>query len=217
MKIVAISDTHTDHWRHKLPHGDVLVHAGDFSDRRDRDGVLAFLRWFSEQPHEHKLFIAGNHDGLFETQPQWARSVIPDNVDYLQDSGVCIDGVKFWGSPWQPFFNNWHFNLPRGSALAKKWALIPHDIDVLITHGPPHGMLDMAKEFPRPIGRKPEMVHTGCEELAKAVGIVKPKVHIFGHIHEGAGVYETPSRTYINASSMNGNYAFVHPPRVIEI
>ncbi len=136
---------------------------------------------------------------------------------YLQDSGCEIDGVKFWGSPWQPEFNDWHFNLSRGEPLARKWRLIPDDTDVLITHGPPHGILDECPEWISGWGRTRGTVHVGCEELAKALERVQPKVHIFGHIHEGAGVLEQDGRTYINASSMDANYDITHPPRVFEL
>jgi len=221
MKIVAISDTHTDHWRLELPPGDVLVHAGDFSHRRDKESVRVFLDWLANQNHAHKILIAGNHDGLFETNPDWCKQQIqsmPNNFTYLQDSGCEIDGVKFWGSPWQPEFNSWHFNLPRGHRLEQKWALIPDDTDVLITHGPPHGIMDECPDWHPTFRRsRQKLVHVGCKEMAKALERVQPKVHIFGHIHEGSGVLEQDGRTYINASSMNGDYDLVHPPRVIEL
>jgi len=99
---------------------------------------------------------------------------------YLENSGVEIDGVKFWGSPWQPEFFNWAFNLPRGRRLAEIWALIPDDTEVLITHTPPYGILD----------RVDSGEHVGCEDLRRALQRVKPKVHVFGHIHEDRGVVE---------------------------
>lgn len=212
MKLVAISDTHCAHEELELPEGDVLIHSGDFSHRRDSVSVRTFLKWFSGQPQKHKILIAGNHDGLFETEPGWCKSKMPDNITYLQDSACEIGGIKFWGSPWQPEFCDWHFNLPRGQALAEKWVLIPDDTDVLITHGPPHGILDLCPDM-----RRQKLVHVGCKAMAKALERVKPKVHIFGHIHEGAGVLEQDGCTYINASSMNRNYDLVHPPRVIEL
>ena len=218
MRIVAISDTHVAHHDLELPDGDVLVHAGDFSHRRDASSVTGFLDWYSGQPHPHKVLIAGNHDGLFETDPDWCKSKMPDNITYLQDSGCEINGVRFYGSPWQPEFNSWHFNLPRGMALAKKWALIPDDTDVLITHGPPLGTLDECPDWPpRFVASKQALVHVGCKELATAVARVQPKVHIFGHIHEGAGVLEKDGCTYINASSMDGSYDLVHPPRIVNL
>jgi len=216
MRIVAISDTHTCHQHLELPDGDVLVHAGDFSHPRDEASVRLFLRWFAQQPHKHKIFIAGNHDGLFETDPRWCESIMPDGLTYLLDSGVTIDEVKFWGSPWQPEFCAWHFNLPRGDALAQKWSLIPDDTDVLITHAPPMGTLDECPAW-HPTFSTDELEHAGCEELAKAVERVNPRVHIFGHIHEGAGVEKKDGRTYINAAQMDRKYKPVSQPRVVDL
>ncbi len=221
MKIVAISDTHCGHEELELPEGDVLVHAGDFSHRRNKESVRGFLDWFEAQPHPRKILIAGNHDGLFETDPEWCAQYMEhmnSSFTYLQDSGCEIDGVKFWGSPWQPEFNNWHFNLPRGMALANKWARIPDDTDVLITHGPPLGIMDECAEWHPTFGlSRRSLIHVGCKEMATALERVNPKIHIFGHIHEGAGVLEQDGCTYINAASMDGSYDLVHPPRIVEI
>jgi hypothetical protein len=129
------------------------------------------------------------------------------NAIYLQDSGVDIDGIKFWGSPWQPEFYNWAFNLPRGPELARVWAQIPNDTDVLITHGPPYGVLDEIYHGKR----------VGCQDLSDALERVKPKVHVFGHIHEGYGVLEQNGTTYVNASLCNQYYQLVHSPIVIDV
>jgi Icc-related predicted phosphoesterase len=177
-----------------------------------------FLSWFSEQPHKHKLLIAGNHDGLFETEPRWCKGKMPDNITYLQDSGCEIDGIKFWGSPWQPAFNNWHFNLPRnGHELEEMWALIPDDTDVLITHGPPNGILDECPDWHPRFGSNGKQVHAGCEKLAEALPRINPKAHIFGHIHEGAGVLDKDGCMHINASHLDRRYNPIHPPRVLDL
>jgi hypothetical protein len=126
---------------------------------------------------------------------------------YLEDSGIEIAGVKFWGSPWQPEFYDWAFNLPRGQALADKWALIPDDIDVLITHGPPLGILDQVITGD----------HVGCADLLEAVQLIKPKVHIFGHIHEGYGRIEQNGTVFINASVCTARYRPINPPIVVEV
>src|SRR5205085_2391850 len=120
-----------------VPEGDVFVHAGDLCRAGRLSELAGVAEWMRALPHKHKVVIAGNHDWCFVREPAAALELLGPTVLYLQDSGTVIDGVRFWGSPWQPAFNNWAFNLPRGSALAEKWALIPEGTDVLITHGPP--------------------------------------------------------------------------------
>jgi len=218
MRLVCISDTHSLHAKIHggVPEGDVLIHAGDFCGQNSKVSLGAFLEWFATQPHKHKVLIAGNHDGNFEFDPTWCRAALAEIVPechYLQDTGCEIDGVKFFGEPWQPEFNNWHFNLPRGSALAQKWSLIPDDTDVLITHGPPHGILDTCPHWP-PNGTD---VHVGCEELSKALARIKPKVHVFGHIHESYGRLEQDGTVFINASNVDGQYQPVNPAQTVDL
>src|SRR5262245_57714244 len=140
-RIVCISDTHTRHEELEMPPGDILVHAGDLTDLGDETDVVDFDRWLGTLPYPHKIVIAGNHDFLFERDPVRARRLITNAV-YLQDSEVEVEGLRFWGSPWQPWFYDWAFNLARGEPLAAKWRLIPEQTDVLITHGPPAGICD---------------------------------------------------------------------------
>src|SRR5690554_4798574 len=125
MKIVCISDTHNCNGEFDVPDGDLLIHAGDFTNNGSIVEVAAFMRWFGELPHRHKVLIAGNHDRLFEREPSLARSMVPDGTIYLQDSSAEIEGLKIYGSPWQPRFFDWAFNLMRGPELAAKWAKIP--------------------------------------------------------------------------------------------
>ena len=146
MRIVCLSDTHNLHSAFAVPEGDVLVHAGDATLRGTREEVVAFDAWLGTLPHRHKVLVAGNHDWLFEREPDRARGMIT-NATYLQDEGVTIDGLAFWGSPWQPWFLSWAFNLQRGAPLREKWDRIPAATDVLITHGPPHGILDRVEKL----------------------------------------------------------------------
>lgn len=179
MRIVAVADTHL--WERDLvvPEGDVFVHAGDML----RSGRLAELplaaEWIRGLPHPYKIVVAGNHDWCFQLEKEAALELLGDGVIYLEDSGVTIAGVRFWGSPWQPEFCNWAFNLPRGKPLADKWALIPEATDVLVTHGPPHGYGDRTAD-----GRR-----EGCEDLLGALDRVRPALHVFGHIHEDGGAW----------------------------
>lgn len=180
MRIVAIADTHQKHDQINIPNGDVFVFAGDMTAfNRSRQHYVKFNEWMGSLPHEHKLVISGNHDELFQKQPEEARDYMT-NCTYLEDDEVIIDGVKFYGTPWQPWFYDWAFNLPRGSDyLDEKWAAIPDDTDVLITHCPPFQICDVDTK-----GQ-----NLGCEKLAKRVFEVQPRIHVFGHIHGSCGKY----------------------------
>ena len=116
---------------------------------------------------------------------------------YLQDSGCTIAGLKIWGSPWQPWFMNWAFNLQRGAELAEKWDMIPDDIDILITHGPPRGYGDLAGRHRR----------EGCDDLVEALDRVRPLLHCFGHIHEDGGVWDRNGTCIANVSTWECNRA----------
>lgn len=208
MKLVLISDTHTMHEDLVLPQGDILIHAGDFTGRGQPHEVESFFKWLEEQSKnfKHIIFIAGNHDKSFEYKGTWVVNSIkslPKNVHYLEDSEIVIDGIKFYGSPWQPEFFNWAFNLPRGKELEEKWNMIPHDTDVLITHGPPMYMLDYTVR---------DMWNVGCLNLYNRVIQVKPKLHVFGHIHEGYGIKEHEDITFVNASSVTYRYDLKNKP-----
>lgn len=221
MKVVAISDTHCLHDRLTLPEGDVLVHAGDFCNYGDIPEVARFHLFLSRVSPNYKevIVIAGNHDRIFESQSSLAESLLRqnlDNVHYLRDSSVTIDGIKFYGSPWQPAFNNWAFNLERGEEIASKWALIPEDTDVLITHGPPYGILD---DVAFPNDGKPNL---GCVDLVEAVKRISPTFHVFGHIHidlnfHSTQVEERDGTTFINASICNDNYLPKNPPVIFKV
>lgn len=207
MRVIAISDTHGCHARLRVPHGDVLVHAGDISERGKPSEVKDFLDWFARQPHPHKIFIAGNHDFLFERNPQLALSMIPSNVTYLQDSGITIGKLNIWGSPVTPWFHNWAFNRRRGEDILRHWQLIPPDTNFLITHGPPYGFLDQVISDD----------HAGCVDLQRTVLTLKPLVHVFGHIHESYGSIARMGTRYINASVLDEGYRLRHQPWVLNV
>ena len=206
LRLVVISDTHGLHERLSLPEGEVLIHGGDITRRGKLDEVRAFDRFLSQQNFRHRIVIAGNHDFCFEQQPQEARRLLT-HATYLEDEAVEIEGVRFYGSPWQPWFYDWAFNLHRGAPLREKWDLIPPETDVLITHGPPLGLGDQTTR-----GEK-----VGCEELRRAVKRIRPQFHIFGHIHEGYGQWEEDGTTFVNASTCNFNYEPRNPPVVLDV
>ena len=213
MKIVCLSDTHNSNGQIEVPAGDVLIHAGDATITGTVEEIVLFNKWFSGLPHKHKIFVAGNHDWLFETNNSYARKLLSNSIIYLQDSSAEIEGLRIYGAPWQPRFFDWAFNLNRGAELAEKWKMIPGDTDILITHGPPHGILD---EVPR----KYFVENTGCEELRKRVETLAGKnlkLHIFGHIHCGYGQTENFRVKFVNASNCDESYAPTQPPIVLEI
>src|SRR3954451_8476125 len=123
MRIIAISDTHGLHNAISIPDGDVLVHAGDLTCDGEIGEVVVFNEFLSTLPHPHKVVIAGNHDWCFQQTPEVCAELLTNAV-YLQDSAIIIDGVKFYGSPWQPWLYDWAFNLPRGPKIREKWLLI---------------------------------------------------------------------------------------------
>jgi Icc-related predicted phosphoesterase len=217
LKCVAISDTHSLHAKVTIPGGDVLIHAGDLSGHlaHEEEHLIKLNAWLGTLPHRHKLVVPGNHDRLFERNPSLAKAIL-SNATVLIDEEVTIDGIRFYGSPWTPTFCNWYFMQPRGKAIASKWAKIPEGIDVLVTHGPPMGILDTAMDFSCSAGEYVER-HVGCEELDKRVLEIKPQVHVFGHIHLCSGEMHRGGTHFINAAICDEAYRPVNPARVFEI
>jgi predicted phosphodiesterase len=221
MRIVFISDTHGLHGRMSapIPDGDILIHAGDGTNVGRMNEIAATGVWLRSLPHKHKIFIAGNHDWMFEKNRAMAVQLLNQGLTgdtlnskivYLEDSAVEIEGLKIYGSPWQPRFLDWAFNLDRGETIKQKWDLIPEGLDILITHGPPMGILDQVSPV---LGTD----HLGCEELIKAVERAKPKVHVFGHIHGGYGKVQYPNTLFVNAAICDEAYKPWREPVVIDL
>ncbi len=207
MKITFISDTHGYHDQLNLDRGDMLIHSGDVSKTGSENEVKEFLNWFSNLNFEYKIFIAGNHDFYFEKEEDsLIQKLIPKDIHYLNDSGIQINGINIWGSPIQPWFFDWAFNRKRGEVIRRHWDMIPNGTDILITHGPPLGILDET------IGGK----NVGCKDLLEVVQKIKPKIHSFGHIHESYGILDLDGVKYINASVLNIKYQLVNRPVEIE-
>jgi Icc-related predicted phosphoesterase len=206
VKIIAISDTHSMHEQMSIPEGDILIHSGDITLYGRLNELQAFNDWLGTLPHKYKIIVAGNHDYAFESYPIEARSTITNGI-YLQDEAVEIEGIKFYGSPWQPWHHNMAFNLERGPDLAEKWSMIPPDTDVLITHGPPYGQGDRTK-----FG-----LDVGCEDLLQRIEEIRPRLHIFGHIHEGAGITYKAGTAFINACSSDVGYKPTNIPIVFDL
>jgi Icc-related predicted phosphoesterase len=205
MRIIAISDTHGRHNRLTIPDGDVLIHAGDLTRNGKLPEVVAFNAFLGTLPHRHKLVIAGNHDWCFEKTPAACADALT-NAIYLQDSAITLDGVRFYGSPWQPWFYGWAFNLRRGAEIRAKWECIDRATNVLITHGPPYGFGDLTAD------RR----HVGCKDLLEFVTLIAPQAHIFGHVHEAAGVSTNTRTTFVNASICDIRDRPIHPAIIFD-
>ena len=205
MRIVALSDTHGLQAGLEVPPGDLLLHAGDLCSRGTLEELAEAADWLRSLPHRHKVIIAGNHDFCLEQQPQQAQALL-HGLTYLQDETISIEGLQLYGSPWQPWFHDWAFNLRRGEPLRKVWASIPEQTQVLLTHGPPHGVLDRTFD-----GRL-----VGCEELSARLAAVRPRLHVFGHIHEGYGQTVREDTLYLNASVCTLRYQPTQPPWVVD-
>ena len=214
MRITLISDTHTKHNELKLPGGDLIIHAGDFTSMGYLREIKNFLIWYEKQNYDWKVYIAGNHELGFRDHAAETMELIDfyeEGLNYLEDGTLFIgvneiwqDSIKIYGSPWQPEFCGWAFNLPRnGWELEQKWNDIPLDTDILITHGPAWGILDTVSE---------KSNHLGCELLAERLKIIKPKIHVFGHIHGGYGYYFNGTTHFFNAAVLNEQYKYTNKP-----
>mmetsp|Transcript_34870 Transcript_34870/g.69577 ORF Transcript_34870/g.69577 Transcript_34870/m.69577 type:complete len:340 (-) Transcript_34870:242-1261(-) len=218
-----------------IPDGDVIMHCGDFTNVGRLEEVEAFASWFGSLPHKRKILIAGNHDlsmepGTYEETAMRfggfgksckmldaaaicakARATIDaiPNCEYLEDTGTSVQGITVWGSPWQPTFCDWAFNLRRGEQCREKWKLIPKGTDIVLTHGPPLGHGDLCQ---------PHHNRAGCLDLLDELQTrVKPKYHCFGHIHEAWGVTTDGVTRYVNASTCNLRYRPVNRPIVLDV
>lgn len=213
MKIVTISDTHNAHDRLTIPDCDILIHAGDESFRGSEQEVVAFATWLDRQPAKHIIWIPGNHSmGFMHNWPNslnWIKNVSP-RTNVLINSGVEIESLKIWGSPITPWFHDWAYNVHRGAEIREYWNKIPLDTNILITHGPPYKILDVVE----PNTRREQSV--GCMDLANTIAKIKPKLHVFGHIHESHGRVFQDGTTYVNAAIMDESYDPVNFPTVID-
>ncbi|CAG8600774.1 1378_t:CDS:2 [Cetraspora pellucida] len=227
-RFVCVSDTHNkvSLETYHVPEGDVLLHSGDLTEVGKLDQIKTAVNWIKSLPHKHKIVIAGNHDSTLDKpfyEEYWSKfhhykENSDDAIDmirnaghgivYLEDESFTIpeSGYQVYGSPYTPRFYDWAFNGDRGPFLKEKWSKIPPDTHILMTHGPPFGILDatVTKE------------NVGCVDLLQRIQEIKPLIHVFGHIHEGYGVFEkkwetennedTKSTIFINASSVTRAY-----------
>ena len=239
MRITHISDTHNKHKQldGKLPGGQILIHSGDISSLGRKQEIESFIKWFDKQDYMHKVFIAGNHDMTFdreillrdklahfegrteydtecaEGKPEWLVEMLanlPDNVYYLENSSIKLEGINIWGSPVSPSFGyGWGFNKDRGHDINEVWSTIPMDSDIVITHSPIYGYNDRAQNTNQ---------NVGCSDLYHRLHEVKPHLHFAGHIHEGHGWGTIPYKDEwgdiytFNGSTCNLRYEAINNP-----
>lgn len=204
MIIDCISDLHG--FYPSLQGGDLLIIAGDLTARDTYNEYGLFNEWLCDLDYQKKIIIAGNHDGYLQAKK--AQKKYFCDGSYLEDSFEEYEGLKIWGSPWTPTFYNWYFMKNRGPPIKEKWDLIPEDIDILVTHGPPFGILDRVRNR-----RGDYTDHVGCSDLLIKCGYLKNlKLHVFGHIHEGYGHKQINGCHLVNASHVNEVYDPINKP-----
>ena len=228
MKIAVCSDVHLEFGPITLENPgdvDVLILSGDIIVERDLDEwsevqaengfsrhrSVMFHTFFQEcaAAFPHVIYVAGNHDWLFQKDPQAAKMLLSEHPDviYLQDASITLEGLRIYGSPWQPWFYDWAFNA-NSDKLFLLWEKIPGNTDILLTHGPPHDILDLTKRNDK----------VGCEILKQNIlNRVKPRIHAFGHIHESRGTLKVGDTTFVNSSCLDERYSFKNEPIVMEI
>lgn len=226
-KIIAISDTHNQLKKvidkGRIPDGDILIHAGDSTNRGNKWEVEKFCKEYGSLPHKYKIYTPGNHDWLFEKDPTIARQMCKDNgIICLINETVTIEGIKIYGSPETPWFYGWAFNKARNLNEAQfrqvpeikpYWDRIPPDTDILVTHGPAYGILDELVF----VNGTPKGQFVGCEELLKRIQEVKPDLHFFGHIHAQANKEVHKNGTsYYNVSICDEMCIPSNPVRVVD-
>jgi len=198
-----------------MPDGDILIHAGDLSMTGDEEELRPVCDWLASLPYEHIVVIAGNHDLGLQNDPQFYEPMFPPNVTYLRDSGVTINGLKFWGSPWQHHYKEWAFHLA-GESIKQKWSLIPDDTDVLVTHTPMFERLDWSLYQ---WDQWEANTHVGCHSLRERADQLNLKLHVAGHIHEARGQLLEKGTLFVNASICDRTYKpdNLEKPIVIEV
>lgn len=226
LRFVCISDTHGRHRNVRVPDGDVFVHCGDFTSRGTHKEICDFNDWLGALPHRHKIVIAGNHDLSMDAveynvhwEKKWRHVEFNDpvishglltNCTYVENRSLVLDGVKIFGSPMTPPIPGrvMAFNVARGFAAQQLWSKIPSDVDVLLTHGPPNGILDKVVTGAR----------VGDETLLKEVmSRCRPQFHVFGHIHEAYGATRVGKTVFINCATSTLLGSPKHAPVVFDI
>jgi len=210
-KLCCISDTHSKHRYLDIDPCDFIIHSGDIFRKSKLDVILDFIDWFSNLPAKNKILVAGNHDRFIARENDTFRRLIDGKIIYLENTSSEIEGIKFWGSPCVKWCGPYqHFAYKNESESALIFNKIPEDTDILITHGPPFGILDWE------LGSDGK-THFGSKFLLNKVLEIKPKYHIFGHVHHSYGIYQTYDTVFINSCIVNNNEDPVNKPVYFEI
>jgi Icc-related predicted phosphoesterase len=206
LRLVLLSDTHQlEREIIQVPDGDILIHAGDFSFfSKSLKAILDFNHWLGELPHRC-VVVPGNHEFFLESDP--SRRSLLSNATVLINEGIEIQALRIWGSPVTPLYGG-AFGLSSAEDRRRLYAQIPEDTDVLVTHGPPYGILDSGPD---------SGMHSGCRELFDAVMRVRPKLHVFGHVHGAYGIFQTEHTTFVNAALFGLHGGLDKPPLVFRM
>ena len=210
MVIVALSDTHGNHHSVDVPPGDIIIHCGDITLKSNLSEVTDFVLWFASLNFQYKILVAGNHDRFIrKKKPEFLELIKSHKISYLENSSIRINGFSIFGSPFSPNYGGLgaftYFDTPEAERI---WNLIPENINILVTHAPPKGLRDFSKTFNK---------NAGCQVLREKVLSIKPRYHIFGHIHESYGIEAHGDSMFINASLSNGSGEIINKPVVLEI
>jgi Icc-related predicted phosphoesterase len=206
MRICCFSDPHGNYRELSFPEADMLICSGDFTGYGTALETVRFFNFIKELDYKYKILVPGNHDLDIDSNPYFYEQSLDKDMHLLINKGVTIKGISIYGSPFTPTFGDWVFMRDRGEDIKEIWDRIPDKIDILVTHGPPSKILDKTI-------RGEEV---GCFDLKKAIERVKPKYHIFGHIHHSHGVKQIGDTTYINCSVLDDWYNFYHEPIVFD-
>jgi Icc-related predicted phosphoesterase len=206
VRLVLVSDTHQLHRELDLPDGEIFIHAGDISMlSKSRAAIADFNEWLRELPYRHKIVVPGNHDFFLEADE--SKRFLLGNATVLINEAVEIDGLRIWGSPVTPLYGG-AFGMSSADDRRRLYARIPEETDVLVTHGPPFGILDSAPGTES---------HSGDRELLEAVKRIRPKLHVFGHIHGANGLYTTDHTMYVNAALLGQSGGLDAKPIVLHM
>ena len=204
VRVVCISDTHELHRELNVPVGDLMIHAGDFTFWNHTSKIRDFNEWLGELPHPYKVVIPGNHDRAFHKDPSF-RALITNGV-LLINEGVRVLGLSIWGSPVTCDDSAHGYTKPE--ERASLYASIPRSTDILVTHGPPLGIRDRERGSDE---------QRGCPQLRNAVMRVKPRLHVFGHVHAGYGVAQNKSTVFVNAALLGWSGDLENRPIVLDV
>jgi len=205
MRIVTCSDTHGKHRLLPIPSGDIFIFAGDFEIQNTFD-LIEMSEWLGDLPHKNVVAIFGNHDFTEHYGNDKIKGMM-GRVHFLFNEFVEIDGLKIWGSPYSPYFNDWAWMQP-DNMLKEVWATIPQGTDIVVTHCPPYGILDQVL---------PRMESVGSRTLKDRIKEIRPKIHISGHLHESYGQYTDGKTDYYNVSVLDEQYQMANPITIIEV